>query len=262
MKKIRAIRPNEGVRMRYQRTLKRMIREMSDSVEYWAAAVRRQNPPAMAQDATPSERAMKSLDKLSSRWKAYFEEMAESVARKFVQSQFKATDVAFRSALREAGWSLPLKMSAGVKDAFEASVIENVSLIKSIPDQYFSQIEGIVMRNYTAGLDVKTMVKEIRGHYQVSERRAVLIARDQTAKANSTIYRARQLEIGITEAIWLHSRAGKEPRRSHVAMDGKVYKVEKGMWDPDARQWIFPGQLINCGCMSESVLPLHPFQND
>ncbi len=245
--------------MAYQRRLKAAIREMADSVEYWAVVDRRKNTPRLAEDATPSEKAMKGLNKLSKQWQAYFDQMARTVAERFVKSQYKATDLAFRQALRDAGWSIQLEMTPTVRDAFEASVAENVGLIRSIPQQYFTEVQGIVMRNYTSGLDVKTMVKEIKGRYGVTSRRAVLIARDQTSKAHSTIQRVRQLEIGITEAIWMHSRAGKEPRRSHVAMDGKVYKLDKGLWDKDAKKWIFPGELINCRCQSETVLPLVPF---
>jgi len=38
-------------------------------------------------------------------------------------------------------------------------------------------------------------------------------------------------------------------------MDGKKYDVAKGMWDPAVREYIFPGQLINCRCFSRSVIP-------
>jgi uncharacterized protein with gpF-like domain len=38
-------------------------------------------------------------------------------------------------------------------------------------------------------------------------------------------------------------------------MNGKIYEVDKGMYDPDVKAFIFPGQLINCRCQSRSVLP-------
>ena len=67
--------------------------------------------------------------------------------------------------------------------------------------------------------------------------------------------RARQDELGITEAIWVHSGAGKHPRPTHVAMNGKKYDVNKGMWDPAVKRWIFPGEEINCRCISRSIIP-------
>jgi uncharacterized protein with gpF-like domain len=62
-------------------------------------------------------------------------------------------------------------------------------------------------------------------------------------------------QLGITEAIWVHSGAGKHPRPTHVAMNGKKYDVNKGMWDPAVKRWIFPGEEINCRCVSRSIIP-------
>ncbi len=53
----------------------------------------------------------------------------------------------------------------------------------------------------------------------------------------------------------MHSHAGKEPRPTHVKMDGKKYDVTKGMFDTAEKRFIFPGELINCRCISRSVIP-------
>jgi len=63
------------------------------------------------------------------------------------------------------------------------------------------------------------------------------------------------LELGITEAVWMHSHAGKVPRPTHVAMNGTRFKVAEGMWDSAEGKFIQPGELINCRCTSRSVLP-------
>ncbi len=254
-KVLRPIFPNAGIRARYERRLIGEIRAMADSVEYWAKAIRRKESPRLAEDATPSQKAAKEIKKLSVKWQKHFDKMAEAAARNFIHSQYRATDQAFRHALLDAGWSIKFEMTPDVRDAMNASLAENVQLIKSIPSQYLSEVQGIVMRNYASGLDLKSMVKEIQTRYGVTSRRAYLIARDQSSKASSVVQRARQMEIGITEAVWMHSRASKEPRRTHLAMDGKTYKVEKGMWDSDVQKWIFPSQLINCHCQSLTVLP-------
>jgi SPP1 gp7 family putative phage head morphogenesis protein len=163
-----------------------------------------------------------------------------------------------RMALREAGWSIEFTMTPAMRDAFEASLAENVGLIKSIPSQYLQEVEGIVMRNYAAGRDLKSMAAEIRARYHVAANRAVLISRDQSNKANAVVLRARQAELGIVESQWLHSHAGKTPRPTHVAMNGKRYLISKGMWDSAVQKWIFPSELIGCRCQGRSVLPWTP----
>jgi SPP1 gp7 family putative phage head morphogenesis protein len=237
-----------------------LIREMADSVEYWLQAQRKATPPVLASDALPSDAMKDEVHRIFEQWRDRFEREAPKMAGSFVRGQFSSTSAAMRMALREAGWSIEFTLTPAMRDAFEASLAENVGLIKSIPSQYLQEVEGIVMRNYAAGRDLKSMAAEIRARYHVAANRAVLISRDQSNKCSAVIQRARQLEIGIKQSIWMHSHAGKEPRRSHVAMNGKIYEVDKGMYDPDVKAFIFPGQLINCRCQSRSVLPWTPVE--
>ena len=257
-KAIRAIWPNAATRQRYQRRMVALIREMAASVEYWLEAQRKAEPPILASDASPAKQMQFEFEKLSKRWQSRFDDMAPKVAESFLKNQFKGTDSAMRQALRDAGWSIEFKLTAAMRDAFQAKLAENVGLIKSIPSQYLQEVEGIVMRNYAAGRDLKSMAAEIRGRYKVAANRAVLIARDQSNKANAAVQAARQAELGIVEGVWLHSHAGKTPRPTHVAMNGKRYLISKGMWDSAVKKWILPGELIGCRCAGRSVLPWTP----
>jgi uncharacterized protein with gpF-like domain len=258
VKAIRAIWPNAGIRQRYQRRMVALIREMADSVEYWLQAQRRAAPPVLASDAIPADQMQDEVHRLFEQWRDRFDREAPKMANSFVRGQFSSTNAAMRMALREAGWSIEFTMTPAMRDAFEASLAENVGLIKSIPSQYLQEVEGIVMRNYAAGRDLKSMAAEIRARYHVAANRAVLISRDQSNKANAVVLRARQTELGITEAIWLHSHAGKTPRPTHVAMNGKRYDVAKGMYDSAVKKFIWPGELISCRCQGRSVLPWTP----
>ncbi len=244
--------------MRYQRALMSLISQMSASVEYWLTAQRRSDPPELAQDALPAAEMRKELRKLSKRWQDKFDGMAPKVAESFLKNQFKGTDAAMRQALRDAGWSIEFTMTPAMRDAFEASLAENVGLIRSIPQRYLQEVEGIVMRNYAAGRNLKAMAAEIKSRYEVTANRAVLISRDQSNKANAVVQKARQTELGIKEAVWIHSHAGREPRRTHVAMNGKRYEIAKGMYDSAVKRWVLPGELVGCRCQGRSVLPWTP----
>ncbi len=257
-KAIRAIWPNVGSRNRYHRRLAKLVAEMAASVEYWLTAQRKDAPPILAQDALPSAEMQEEVRRLFEQWRKRFEEEAPKMAGSFVRSQFSATDNAMRQALRDAGWSIEFMMTPAMRDAFEAVLAENVGLIRSIPAQYLQEVEGIVMRNYTSGRNVRAMAEEIRGRYKVASNRAWLIARDQSNKANAVVQRARRTELGIKEFQWLHSHAGKKPRSTHVAMNGKRFPVNKGSWDSKEGAYVFPGELINCRCVSRSILPWTP----
>ena len=110
------------------------------------------------------------------------------------------------------------------------------------------------MRSYAAGRDLSTMVKELKQLYPAASHRAELIARDQSNKANAVVNRARQMELGITEAIWMHSHAGKNPRPDHVAANGKRYNIAEGC--KISGEFIQPGEEINCRCTSRAILPI------
>jgi SPP1 gp7 family putative phage head morphogenesis protein len=274
----RPVHANAGTEARYRRALLSAISEMVKDVTDLITEQRESNPPVLAEDAShvnppqppprpligtsPSVAMREELNKIAARWQKRFAEMSDTVASSFLRNSFRGTDNAMRAALKSAGWSIEFKMTPAVRDAFEASLAENVGLIRSIPEKYLQQVEGIVMRNYAAGRDLQTMTREIKALSPKTQDRAALIARDQSNKANAVVTRARQKELGIAEAVWMHSHAGKEPRPTHVAMNGKRYDVSKGMYDSAVKKWIFPGELVSCRCTSRSVLPWTPAEKN
>ena len=256
MKTSRAVHANRGIEARYRRQLLALIVEMRESVEYWLTAAYRKEPPPvaeLAQDATASQKIRQIIDDLARRWIGRFDEYAPKIAEAYLQGMFKASDSAMRQALKEAGWAVEFKMTPAVRDAFNASLEENVGLIKSIPATYLQQVEGVVMRSYASGRDLATMTKGLKKLYPAASHRAELIARDQSNKANAVVNRTRQMELGITEALWMHSHAGKNPRKDHVAANGKRYKIAEGC--KISGEYIQPGEEINCRCTSRPVLP-------
>jgi SPP1 gp7 family putative phage head morphogenesis protein len=251
----RPVHANRGVEALYRRALFALIGEMSMTMEHQLTEVYRESPPLLATDESPLRIMQRMLKKLGAHWIKRFDVAAPKIAEAYLKGSFKSTNSAMRQALKDAGWAVKFEMTPAMKEAFDASLAENVGLIKSIPEQYLQQVQGIVMRSYTVGRDLETMVKDLKRLYPAASNRAALIARDQSNKANAVVTRARQLELGIVEGIWMHSHAGKEPRPTHVAMNGKRYKVAEGMWDSAEQRFVFPGELINCRCTGRSVLP-------
>lgn len=255
LKTARAVTSNKGVEAEYRRKLDALIDEMSKSVRYWLQAAYKNNTPLLAQDALPADELTKRVKELSKRWIKRFDDMANKIAVDFITKATKHTDNSFMASLKDAGWTVQFKMTREVRDVVKASVQANVALIKSIPQQYFTDIEGIVMRGVQSGRDLKTVSDELKARYGVTKRRAALIARDQADKATAAVVKARRAELGITEAIWIHSGAGKDPRPSHVkaGKDKLRFNVNDGAFIDG--KWIQPGEEINCRCSSRSVLP-------
>lgn len=256
-KTARAVTPNLGVERAYKRAMEKLIDEMSNSFEYWLAAAYKANPPRMevAMDALPSAELSKKVRDLGKRWIKKFDDMAAAIAHKFTESGRKATDSSFQQALKDAGFAVEFKVTPVMRDAMNATIAENVSLIRSIPREYSLEVEGIIMRGYAAGRDLKTITDELQNRYGITRRRAVTISRDQSNKLNATVTQARRVELGLFEAEWVHSHAGKVPRPSHVkaGKDKAKFDVRKGLLLDG--QWLLPGQAINCRCSSRTILP-------
>jgi SPP1 gp7 family putative phage head morphogenesis protein len=256
-KTLKSVHANRGIETKYRAELQTLIDEMTNSYEYWLKAAYRKEPPRMAalvaQDASPTDYVKRALAGLAKRWIKRFDDYAPIIAAAYIPKQFKASDSAFMSALRDAGWTVKFKMTPAVRDALNASVQANVDLIKSIPMEYNEKIQGVVMRSYAAGRDLETMTADIQAVYPKTFERAAAIARDQSNKANATANRARQMELGITEAVWMHSHAGKTPRPDHVAANGKKYKIAQGCLI--SGEYIQPGFEINCRCTSRPIRP-------
>jgi len=149
-------------------------------------------------------------------------------------------------------------MTPAAQDILDATISEQVALITNIGTQYLSGIETAVLQSVQRGGDLKYLSGELEQRYGIARRRAELIARDQNAKATANMTRARQDEIGITEAIWLHSGGGRHPRKEHVAfsrgkLGGPVYDINKGAYLEGV--WTWPGHEINCRCVSKPLIP-------
>lgn len=254
-KTARPVHANAGVRARYQRDLEKLVDEMAHSIEYWIEAAYKANPPSIAQDALPSKELSKRLNEVGKRWTKRFDDMAATIAERFIQSGKKATDSAMMQSFKDAGWTVQFKPTKAIRDAMNASVVENVSLIRSIPQSYLKNVEGTVMRGYAAGRDLKQISDELQKHYGVTKRRAAFIARDQSSKLTATVTQSRRVELGLFKAVWIHSAGGKTTRASHVkaGKDRLEFDVRDGaLIDGD---YIQPGYLPNCRCVSRTILP-------
>lgn len=262
-KLLRPLWPNAGIGRAYQRRLAAIIQEMHDNVVSRVTAAYRKNTPevaGLAEDESPTAALMKTIRSLGRRWRHRFKTLADELADWFAKSVATRSDAALKAALKKSGFAVEFKLTRAQNDVLQATIAQNVALIRSIPQQYLAAVEGDVTRSVQAGRDLATLTKALQTQFGVTRRRAAFIARDQNSKATAALTRVRRLEIGITEALWLHSHAGKTPRPTHVKMNGQRFEIGKGMWDPDANgrgkgAWIQPGELINCKCSSRPIVP-------
>ena len=126
-------------------------------------------------------------------------------------------------------------------DVLESWVRENVSYIRTIADDQLNEVQGIVNRSIREGNRHTEIMKNVRKRFGISERRARVIARDQTSKLRGEIDRKRQRDLGIGKFIW-RTADDERVRQEHADREGQEYD-----WDspPDGE---IPGQPVQCRC--------------
>lgn len=144
-----------------------------------------------------------------------------------------------------------------VESAANGWIRENVSLIKSIPDRYFDEVEQLILRNIRAGQRSEAIAAQIAQRFDVAENRARLIADDQVGKFFGQLTGRRHTELGFRRYRWRTSRDERvrgrpdglypNARHSHWDREGKIFREDRP--PPDGH----PGEPIRCRCFREPV---------
>ena len=253
---IRAIKPSAGLRDEYEVRLLKLVNAISDDLSKSIKKAYDKNEPLIAQDALPSDVFRILFNRKRKEWMDRFEKESKDFAEWFAQSEFKHFVRANCSALKSAGLNgLAVGFTTGnvTKDVLKAIVNENVTLIRSIGEQYLNDVEGLVMRSVTRGGDLKTLAENLTKRYGITKRRAVFIARDQNQKATQSLAMANAKESGLTRGKWIHVPGRKSSRESHKRMNGKIFDLDKGLYDSEVKQWVKPGELPGCNCQFQLI---------
>jgi len=255
-----ALNPSAAAEARYYSVLRKLIDQMSSetTVELRKLYAQPVAQEYFAQDATMSAQAKAVLAKLVEKFQPIFNIASKPIAAGVTAQADKSSASALEASLKHLSNGLTLKtdiLTGELKDILTATIAENVSLIKSIPSEYFTQIQGAVMRSITTGRGEADLIPFLQKQGETTLKRARIIARDQTRKAFSNINFARMERIGIQEYEWLHSAGGQKPRKLHQRMSGNIYRIDQPpIIDEKTQQRGKPGDLINCRCRAIPVI--------
>lgn len=146
------------------------------------------------------------------------------------------------------------------EEAIRRWIAENVLLIKSIPSETLGNMREIILGSYLKGSSIRDIQKAIQETYNVSKRKAQLLARDQVATLNAQLTKAQQTDAGCKKYRWSDSRDGRV-RDCHKALNGKVFS-----WDNPPEMWYetkqgrvytgrrcHPGEDYCCRCVAIPV---------
>lgn len=254
---------NAGIMSWYVKELVKLTKQMTKECREELAKIYKQGYPQIAFDESISSQARIALNQLMEKYGDKFSDRAKKLAQSLVKKTDRYSNSqinqALKSMLGDKAKDFAISnavISAEKKDIMKALLFENVSLIKSIPNEYFKQITGAVARSIENGDGISWLSSQLKSFGAKSERRAQLIAQDQTRKAYNSINLRNFQESGIRKFKWLHSGGSAQPREWHKdVLNGNVYSMDDPpIIDPKTKERGFPGQLPYCRCVMCAVL--------
>ena len=239
------------VGIEYNAALQRIVREIKRDIDEQLLPVLRAEQPNYVTDSSWFDRIQVVLNRLRGKWNSpQFTSLATQIASKFVTSVDGRVEKNF--GLDVYG------DDAQLQTIIDMSVFDNTRLIKTIPEQYLSQVESIVVTNTRAGNRSSAMVTALTEQFGVRSRHAKFIARDQTAKVNSAIATERMTSAGYEFFEWRTSRDSRV-RDRHRSIANKVTEYGKAVYrfdNPplsDKGVPILVGQDYSCRCTARPV---------
>lgn len=143
---------------------------------------------------------------------------------------------------------------------FQDQVIENVNLIRTLPNATATKVVNDIVENALKGKRAKSIEKLIvestNKHSRASAR---LIARTEVSKTTTALTKARSEGLGLSWYIWRTALDGDRVRKSHRNMEGVIVNWnnppspeslvgEKSVGNYHA------GNIWNCRCYPEPII--------
>lgn len=154
------------------------------------------------------------------------------------------------------------ELKQGTGNIIQQQVIENASLIRTLPSDVAEKVAQDVSENALKGARAESIEKIIRDKtVQHTRASARLIARTETAKTQSALTKARCEQLGLRWYVWRTALDGNRVRLSHRIMEGVLVN-----WNnpPSPEELVgekyvghyHAGNIWNCRCYSEPVLEI------
>lgn len=146
----------------------------------------------------------------------------------------------------------PFRSEPWLQGTLSNSVTQNVSLITTLHEDYFKDVEFETLNGLERGLSTREIAKRIQKKTGTARNRARLIARDQVSKLNSNLASRRASDLGVKRFRWSTS-ADERVRASHRALNNKIFTYKDGA-SVDGEDHVLPGQPINCRCVAIPII--------
>ena len=244
---------NDAAENEYRRSLLKILNTINNDFIKYAVPLADEQVADLTQDA----KALSLPDLINHFVKAYsspkFYALVNRIARNFVTGVNSHTSRLFNGL---PSFAINAYGTKEMRRILNLAIEENAQLIKSIASEHVNSIAKLIYQNIQEGKRSTAMIDDIE-QYGVTRSRAKFIARDQTAKVQTSIARTRIRSAGFEYFRWSTSR-DERVRPTHRAAEKRVTPYGVGVYrygDPpkiDGRP-LYPGQDYNCRCVEIPV---------
>jgi SPP1 gp7 family putative phage head morphogenesis protein len=193
-----------------------------------------------------------------------FSKSIRRMSKPFLERTNNFAETRFVKEFENQTGTKPLERHLDVNEFIKDATRKNVALIKTVPQQYFNQIQTLVENAVDKGQLTREVKEEIAKIRDTAKTRARIIARDQVSKLVGVTEEARQRNLGVTHYIWrtlgdsrVRSFANSNGYSDHKRLDGTIQKwsqppvtVFRGK---RAGERNHPTQDIQCRCFPQAV---------
>lgn len=233
--------------MGYGRNLKSVAKMVGQIVKAYA--------PALEEGEANWQFALLQMQTALERYSRALEPWARAVAKFMLAEVDRREKKAWIEHARTIGREIKKEIEqAPTGKAYQAGMDRQVELITSLPKGAAQRVHELATGQLYSGLRGKDLVKEIMKTGQVTESRAELIARTEVARASTELTKARADYIGSPGYIW-RTAEDADVRKSHKKLNGTFHKWDDPPICDPPNYRAHPGQIWNCRCYPEVVVP-------
>jgi SPP1 gp7 family putative phage head morphogenesis protein len=180
---------------------------------------------------------------------------AEAVADKMVADVARRDELVWKRRSEQMGRELRKEIrTAPTGRAMRAMMNEAVELITSLPTGAAERVHRLTIKGISEGTRSDEIREKILETGLVTLGRAELIARTEVSRTASVLTEVRATHIGSEGYIWRTSRDGTV-RPRHRKLEGKFIRWDSPPVSGENGERAHAGQIYNCRCYPEVVLP-------
>lgn len=270
-KALRALESNRGLAIAAGKRIRAIVNQFEKAYKKEALKIAAKYCKNEVQDAAisvvPSELEI-ALAKLAAKQSMGMGSNAKQVSRWYCRQLLRNISADQKRALKKAGistawlkkkWTVQIVrgqyVAPSVAKQIPKQVEANAALITKLCERSAQRVQNAIAEGISKGYNLSRLTEKINSLENMDEARAARVALDQSCKLNQFIQVENSKALGVKEGIWVHVPGQYESRASHMKMNGKKFDLEKGMYDPDVKDYIQPGELPYCRCCFKAILP-------